>query len=119
MQIRIVPEGDLDLPNGTTAIVDGAACAVQHTKIALDIFLGEWFLDLRVGISYFRDVLVHSPNADIVRSVFRQGVLKTPGIVSVPEIEVTLDSDKRIASVDFVAIYQDGTTVPGTKKLII
>lgn len=109
-----IPKGDLDLQNGTTYVVSGAACARQHIQVSLDIFLGEWFLDLRIGISYFRDVLIHSPNSDTVRSVFRTGILKTDGIVAVPVLEVLLDTSTRVATVNFIATYSNGQSVPGS-----
>lgn len=117
--LRVIPKGDLALANGTTYRLTGAACAAQRISISLDIFLGEWFLDLRIGIAYFRDILIHSPNAEVVRSVFKKGVLQTPGIVACTSPDVVLDTTKRIASVSFVATYQDGTTVPQTLDVSI
>jgi hypothetical protein len=112
-----IPKGDLDLANGTTYPVKGAACARQHIQVALDIFLGEWFLDLRIGISYFRDILIHSPNSDTVRSVLRTGIMKTDGIVAVPLLEVTLDTSRRVATVEFTATYSNGESIPGSLGL--
>lgn len=117
--LRVIPKGDLALINGTTAPIKQGACARQRISITLDIFLGEWFLDLRIGIPYFRDILIHSPNAETVRSVIRKGIMSAPGIVDVPELTIVLDTTARVASVDFVATYVDGTIVPGSISLSI
>lgn len=111
--------GDLDIASGTTRVIKGADCAKQRIKIALDIFLGEWFLDLRVGIPYFRDILVHSPNSETVRSVIRKGIMNTPGIVDVRELTIVLDTAKGKASVDFTAVYENQQEVSGFLALII
>lgn len=113
------PKGDLKLVNGTTQIITGAAYAKQRVTITLDIFLGEWFLDLRIGLPYFRYILIHSPNSEIVRYVMRKGIMNTPGIVAVPELNVVLDTIKRRANVDFVATYVDGTQITQALALII
>lgn len=119
MIAHIIPAGDLDLPSGTTRIITGAEYATQRIRVTLDFFLGEWFLDVREGMPYFRDVLVMRPNSDTVRSVFRAGIMRTPGIVAVPTLTVDLDTSKRIATVVFEAQYADGTLIPSTLELII
>jgi hypothetical protein len=111
--------GDLALVNGTTQTVTGAAQARQRIAISLDIFLGEWFLDIRIGVPYHRDILIKNPNPEVVRSVFRKALLLVPGIVEVTEIEVTLNKATRAGRVDFVAVYEDGTAIPGNVPFII
>lgn len=117
--LRIIPAGDLDLAQGTTRIISGAEYATQRVRVSLDFFLGEWFLDTREGMPYFRDVLVMRPNEDTVQSVFRRGIMRTPGIVSVPTLTVDLDVRERIATIEFEAQYEDGTLIPSKLELII
>lgn len=119
ISIRIIPKGDLALVNGTTVQISGAAYATQRIGVCLDIFLGEWFLNVLVGMPYFRDVLVHSPNAEVVKSVFRKAIMNTPGIVSVPTVDVELNTSTRKGTVNFVAVYQDGTVITQARDLII
>jgi hypothetical protein len=69
--------------SGTTRIAKDGEYAKQRVSVSLDFFLGEWFLDTKQGMPYFRDVLVKNPNSDTVRSVFKRRILQTPGIVSV------------------------------------
>lgn len=108
----VVPAGDLDLPDGTTKIIEGGTYAKQRVSVSLDFFLGEWFLDLKQGMPYFRDVLIKNPNSDTVRSVFRRRILQTPGMVSVDRLTVELDTTNRVATIEFEATYKDGTTIP-------
>jgi hypothetical protein len=60
-------------------VTAGASYAAQRITVSLDVFLGEWFLDKRIGIAYFRDLLVHSPNSDTVRRHSRDTILLTDG----------------------------------------
>lgn len=107
------------LASGTTVQTDGADYARQRITISLDVFLGEWFLDLRIGLPYFRSILVHSPNSDTVRTVIKAAIMNTPGIVSVPTLTVDLDTTARIAHVVFIAIYEDGTEISQPLDLVI
>lgn len=116
---RLVPKNDLALVNGTTQRATGAVQAKQRIAISLDIFLGEWFLNLKIGMPFFRDVLKHNPNAEVVRSVFRKGIMYTPGITDVQELNVTLDTSARKGFVDFVAIYEDGKAIESGLEFVI
>lgn len=117
--LRVIPKGDLLLTNRTTAVVDGVNYAKQRITVSLDVFLGEWFLDKRIGIAYFRDLLVHSPNSDTVRTTFREAIMNTPGIVAVPALTIDLDTTARVAYVDFTATYDNGSTITQALALII
>lgn len=119
MIAHVIPAGDLALVEGTTQVIDASRYASQRVTVSLDFFLGEWFLDGRQGIPYFRDILIHRPNAETVRSVFRRAILNTPGIVAVPTLDVVLDTTQRTCLVTFEATYEDGTAIPGDLELIL
>lgn len=112
MIAQLIPAGDLELVNGTTRIIRDGEYARQRVSVSLDFFLGEWFLDTKQGMPYFRDVLTKDPNSDTVRSVFQRRILQTPGIVGVNKLEVKLDGSSRVASINFESTYQDGTVIP-------
>lgn len=101
--------GDLRLDAGQLSLTDpGSAIAVrQHLQNRLRFFLGEWFLDARQGLPYFRDVFVKNPNSQTIRSVFRRTILETPGISAVENLELTIASD-RTASISFDARLDQG-----------
>ena len=114
-----IQKGDLRLDNGTTVIIDGKEYARQRVEISLDFLLGEWFLDTRQGVPYFRDVLIRKPNDETVRSVLRRTVLNTPGMVRVDSLSTQYDTTARKLIVTYEATYQDGTSVPGVSELIL
>jgi hypothetical protein len=118
---RRIPRGDLKLDHDTKRFVtlSGAPYARQRIEVTLDFFLGEWFLDRREGVSYFRDVLIKNPNSETVRSVFKRAIMNTPGIVAVRNLFNTVDKQTRRATVVFDAVYKDGTTIPAQKIEVI
>lgn len=94
--------GDLRLTNGQLTLTAGNDAVKQHLINRLRIFLGEWFLDRRVGIPYFKSVLVKNPDRPAVRSIFRRTIRETPGITAVDELLLSIGSD-RSARLDFRA----------------
>jgi hypothetical protein len=72
------------------------------------MWLGEWFADREVGVDYRGKVLVRNPELLGIRAEFRAVLLATPGIKSVPEMEVTYDAAARDLSVSFRALSDVG-----------
>lgn len=102
---------DLRLTDGQVSLVDGADAVVQHIKIRLQFFAGEWFLDLREGLPYFQEILVKGPNLGRIRALFRATILETPGVLLVDRLDLDLDSSTRNLDVTFRATLEDGTAI--------
>ena len=100
-------EGDLRLTDDQLTLVDGADAVSQHLRNRLRFFLGEWFLDRRLGFPFFRDVFIKNPNKRAVRAAFRRTIRDTPGIATVSEIQLTVNAD-RTAQLDFEAPLDQG-----------
>ncbi len=99
--IQVIPEGDLALENGNFVLIDGSELVRQSILSRFRFFLGEWFLDVREGVPYFRDILVKSPDRDIVRSVFRQVLADTPGVLNILSFEILYDAQARTIRFSF------------------
>lgn len=106
-----IPEGDLDLVNGDFAFVEGADEIRQSILSRFRFFLGEWFLDRREGVPYYRDVFVKNPDRAVVRSVFAQVLVGTPGVLSVNRFEIQFDAKERTIRFDFEVYVDNGTIV--------
>lgn len=108
-----VPKGDLALSDeGELVWTDGAEQARQEVQCRLGFFLGEWFLDTRQGLPYYRDILIKNPNRETVLSTLERTALSVPGIVQVSELEYSLDTRTRLLSVAGEAFWIDGQSVP-------
>src|SRR3972149_2057877 len=99
--------GDLTITQGRLSLAVGADAVVQSLRIRFRTFLGEWFLDSRVGVPWFQLVFVKHPNLRLARAVLRQVALATPGVVAVRAFSVSLD-DRRRCAVEVVAITTAG-----------
>jgi len=109
--IQVIPEGDLALENGNFVMLDGADFVRQTIQARFRFFLGEWFLDTREGVPYYRDILIKSPDPSVVRSIFSQVLSDTPGVLAVPRFELIFDAKARTISFSFVAQTTDDVIV--------
>lgn len=110
---KTIPKGDLRLVGGNLVfLTDGVSYLAQKIAIRFRRFVGEWFLDRREGIPFYRYVLLKNPNLDVVRSLFRRVLLSTPGVVRVGKFELAWDPMSRRLSFDFEAFAQNGVGIP-------
>lgn len=79
----------------------------------LQLFLGEWFADKRVGVPYFQTILVKNPDPVVARQVLRQVILSVPCVVSVGKLQFDYDARQRKASFYFEALATDGRVIKG------
>lgn len=81
------------------------------------MFAGEWYLDTREGIPYFRIVSTR-PDISLLRSLFRRAVLAVPGVADVTRIALVFDGRARELTVTIDATLTDGTVVTDVPFLV-
>ena len=72
----------------------GLAGVAQLCRIAVQMFAGEWLLDLDVGIPYWDEILGANRDAAILaaRAGFNRELLAVTGVLEVVVLEVTFDN---------------------------
>ena len=102
-----------DLAVGATdlLLVEQEQAIGQHLAQRLKTFSGEWFLDLRVGVPYFSQVLVKNPDPVVLDSVFKSEIIQTPGIVELRSFDLALDAAVRQLKLGFKAVSDAGTII--------
>lgn len=93
--------GDLDVSGGTLHAVYGREAVAQEVRIGVRFFLGEWFLDTRIGIPYFTDIFRKNPNLGLIRDIFRRAIESVPGVLAVTDITLDFDAPTRKLSLNF------------------
>jgi len=111
MDIAITADDDLDITGGKLSFVSGIDAIAQHIKIRSRFFLGEWFLDTREGVPYFRDVLVKNPSRAVIVSTFKRVLLDTPGVATIDKFELVIERETRAATIDWEVTTIDGATL--------
>lgn len=99
--------GDLDLSKGVSLTEDLPTYVKQKILARLRFFLGEWFLDRRLGVPYFEKVFVNNPDITFLTSLYRRIILGTRGVGGLESISLRFDRKTRTLFVSFVAILVD------------
>lgn len=117
--LKLDDTGDLAIEDAGFVIVTDDDALVQHLLIRFRFFKSEWIGDLRVGITYLEDFLIKNPDLAVVRGIFREVILTTPGIDTLDAFELTFDTAIRKLSVVFTARKLDGAILEFDKAFII
>lgn len=105
--LRVNASGDLDLSGGRAHWLEGTSATPQLITSYLRTIRGEWYLARKtMGVPYWEEVLVHSPNVAFVETVFVRAIAERPGVRRVESIELELVD--RALRVTYVANTKDG-----------
>lgn len=110
-------DGDLYIgPNGPefTYGIDGVAHLV---RIRIQLFKGEWFLNLDAGVPWFQEILGKKFDRALVRQRLLEQVEKVPGVVAVLSLDIEFDVATRSMSVTFKLRTAFGDTEADTLEV--
>lgn len=116
--LKLDSSGDLAIENDSVVLVEGVDAVAQDIDIRLKFFLGEWFLDRRLGVPYYEKILGQKPRLAAIKSIFRAAILTTPGVTAVNDLTVEYDGTSRVLNVSFLATSTEGT-IEYNKELIV
>lgn len=112
-----VPGIDLLLDDDGDLVVDrdvyfsrGLEAVAQGIRIRLQMFRGEWFLDLDAGVPYYQELLGQKFSEVRARAAFRAAILAAPGATELISLAVTFNRSTRRMSVDWEVRTDYGVT---------
>lgn len=94
---------DIALTANDLTLTSGAAGIQQHLTQRLRTFLEEWFLDTRIGIPWFQQVLKKNPDAIVIDSVIKREIVNTQGIEELTSFSLDILTETRQLNVTFEA----------------
>lgn len=99
----------------------GIQAVVQSIRIALQMFAGEWFLNLDAGIPYWQSILGKKPGVAIqaANQAFRAELEAADGVLKVLRCDVAYDGSTRTLSVKWQVSTALGDTPVDTIALAV
>ena len=119
MDLALDDDGDLFVGVEDLKVLDGADAIVQHIQIRLLFFLGDWFLDLRIGIPWLERILGKSRDLAVARRFLRSTVATTPGVSSIDKFVFDYEATTRALDVDMAATSDTGEPLEFNEELIL
>lgn len=111
---------DVVIVNGDVPTVSGTAAILQNILQTLNVFLGEWFLNVNLGVNYFGQVLTKNANQRIIDAIMIDQILAVPGVTALTAYSFTSNKALRSLAISFTAqtttgiVNYTGTLPTGT-----
>lgn len=103
--------GDIFLPGSDLLLTSGQEAIEQHLRQRLQTFFGEWFLDGRIGIPYFQQILKKNPDLTVVDSLLKKEIIDTQGIEELTQFNANLDKPTRELEINFKVRTIEGDVI--------
>lgn len=104
--------GDLDLTQGLRRTSTMPQYVGQRLRQNLSFFLGEWFLDQRQGLPYWKQIIGQRFDQALIEQIFRKACLATAGVARVERLRVAFSARTRVLSVpSLIVICNDGSKI--------
>lgn len=100
---RLTDDIDIDIAGRARLTETVEEDTQQRLRNVLRIFLAEWFLDTRLGVPYFQEILVKNPNLGAIRTAFTSRILRDRAVAGLTAFDVEWDRSTRHLEVNFTA----------------
>jgi hypothetical protein len=117
--VELDDDGEIRIDGDGLHLVSGLPAVAQLIRIAILLFLGEWFLNLEKGMPWFQEILGQKFDAALIRQRLSERILAVPGVAEILSVAVSFDSESRAVTVDWEVRAAFGGTVAGTTTTTI
>lgn len=93
---------DIYFVNGQLAFVTEKDYVAQRVRTRLQLFLGEWFLDISQGVPWFEEILVKPANIVTTQALIKNTILNTPEVTGIESYSDSFDPVNRKYTVNTV-----------------
>lgn len=116
MDLKLDDTGDLDISTLDLQLTSltGREDIRQQLLTRLQFFQGEWFLNTDFGMPYFQTIFRKGVTKEVVDNIIRRQIMDVAGVVSVENLNSTLNFRTRDYTCTFKAVCDDGQTVEVT-----
>lgn len=108
-----------DVHFSSLKIVKGDAAIEQKVRQRLKFWLGEWFLDQRLGVPYRSFLGMKNPSIPAIQGIISQAILSVKQITTIQSMSVDWDRPNRSANLNFVGVMSDGRTITAKDEPLI
>lgn len=104
---------NLVIENGDFVLVRDLDEILQSLHIRLNMLIGNWFLDNRIGVDYFGKILKKGATKQEIERELKRVIRETVGVTGILSFTLKTDTAIRKLSVSFVVstIYGNSETI--------
>lgn len=127
IDIALTSEMDIyqDPYTGDFVLIEDIEALAQRIRIRLGTQLGEYFLDLGLGLDYFGEILVKNFDLGLIATRIKTIILDTPFVDGVTDFELSVVAETRTLNVSmtietaFGPLVAEGATSTVTSWMLV
>ena len=105
-------DGDLTISGLDLQLIDGGQAVAQRLTQKLKLFRGEWFLDRRAGVPYFRDIIGQkTARSGVISTIIKRVIQDDPDVDRLESFGLEFDGVGRNLEINFSARLTNGSTI--------
>lgn len=93
---KLAADNDIAIEGNDFVLITDDEYLSQKIQAVLQTYYGEWWLDVEIGIPYFTDIFVKSPNLAVIRNIFTKAILGVQGVLSIVTLDLEVQSDRTL-----------------------
>lgn len=90
----------------------------QKIENKLSFFLGEWWLNVDLGLPYFQSIFKKNPDLNLINSLYIAEINSIDEIEEILEFETTFDTALRIFNVNFKVKISTDEIIQNTLSIL-
>lgn len=106
--LKLSSDHDLIIGRGAER-VEGLEYTTQLVKCRLLTVLNEWYADKTIGLPWFSDIFIKTPDLTLIEGLISTNIKECPHVIGVSRIDLQHDHKTRILTVTFEALSDWGT----------
>lgn len=112
VDLLVDDDNDIVFENGDLVLSTGIEAITQQCRIVMQMFQGEWFLNLDAGLPYWDQILGQKPNIAIQAATIyvRRELMLVDGVVDILKLETTFDKTSRRLTISWQVDTEFGET---------
>lgn len=93
--------GNIDVSTRSLVVVDEIVALKEHIQQKYSMFLGEYFLDTRLGIPYYENILIKQYSAFNVETILKRVLFNIDEVYSIDSFVLDFETSERYLDIDF------------------
>jgi len=108
MNIGVNSTNDIYIDSGDLPMVTGIEETRQLVGQVLRSSLGDWFLDLEIGLPYYQTIFQKATSIADIEGIFIDRIAGVPGILNISKFDIDYEPSTRLLNIVFTAKTTDG-----------
>jgi hypothetical protein len=106
--IKLDNTDDIDVTDSEVVLTTGKEAIAQHMQSRYRTFLGEWFLDITIGVPYYQDFFTKQASLNTIQSELKTVAVETPGVIELTDFDFDFDGTTREFNVGLTVSTVEG-----------